>query len=324
MKVGLDVMGGDFAPGAAIGGAILAQKELPSGHRITLIGPDDVISAQLLSAGSSPELFDIVDAREVIGMGEHPTKALTRKPGSTIGIGFNMLKHRHIDAFASAGNSGAMLVGSIFSINNIQGVIRPATPAFLPQENGGLSILIDVGTNPDARPDVMQQFALLGSLYAQQVLKVEKPRVGLLNIGEEEEKGNITAQAVHHLLKESQNVNFIGNIEGRDILKNKADVIVCDGFTGNILLKSIESMYRIMAKRKLVDDYFARFNYENYGGTPILGVNGIVIMGHGISNEIAIKNMILMGRDIYESRLISKIKNSLLDSVASAASAPAL
>lgn len=315
MKVGLDVMGGDFAPGAAIGGAILAQKELPSHDRIVLIGPDDVIAAQLQGAGSSADLFDIVDAREVIGMGEHPTKALTRKPASTISVGFNMLKHKQIDAFASAGNSGAMLVGSIFSINNIQGIIRPATPAFLPQEDGGLSILIDVGTNPDARPDVMQQFALLGSLYAHQVLKVTKPRVGLLNIGEEEEKGNISAQAVHHLLKSSNDVNFIGNVEGRDILRNKADVIVCDGFTGNILLKAIESMYRIMAKHGLMDDYFARFNYENYGGTPILGVNGIVIMGHGISNNTAIKNMILMGRDIHESHLISKIKHSLLNSV---------
>lgn len=324
MKIGLDVMGGDFAPGAAIGGAILAQRELPSENKIVLIGPVDAIAEQLKNAGSSPEHFEIVDAREVIGMGEHPTKALTRKPTSTISVGFNMLKHRQIDAFASAGNSGAMLVGSIFSINNIQGIIRPATPAFMPQENGGLSILIDVGTNPDARPDVMQQFALLGSLYAQQVLKIAKPRVGLLNIGEEEEKGNITAQATHHLLKESQEVNFIGNVEGRDILKNKADVIVCDGFTGNILLKSIESMYRIMAKRNLIDDYFARFNYENYGGTPILGVNGIVIMGHGISNETAIKNMILMGRDIYESRLISKIKHSLPDSVARTTSATAL
>ncbi|HPT14382.1 MAG TPA: phosphate acyltransferase PlsX [Bacteroidales bacterium] len=324
MKIGLDVMGGDFAPGAAIGGAILAQRELPSENKIVLIGPVDAIAEQLKNAGSSPEHFEIVDAREVIGMGEHPTKALTRKPTSTISVGFNMLKHRQIDAFASAGNSGAMLVGSIFSINNIQGIIRPATPAFMPQENGGLSILIDVGTNPDARPDVMQQFALLGSLYAQQVLKIAKPRVGLLNIGEEEEKGNITAQATYHLLKESQEVNFIGNVEGRDILKNKADVIVCDGFTGNILLKSIESMYRIMAKRNLIDDYFARFNYENYGGTPILGVNGIVIMGHGISNETAIKNMILMGRDIYESRLISKIKHSLPDSVARTTSATAL
>lgn len=324
MKIGLDVMGGDFAPGAAIGGAILAQRELPSENKIVLIGPVDAIAEQLKNAGSSPEHFEIVDAREVIGMGEHPTKALTRKPTSTISVGFNMLKHRQIDAFASAGNSGAMLVGSIFSINNIQGIIRPATPAFMPQENGGLSILIDVGTNPDVRPDVMQQFALLGSLYAQQVLKIAKPRVGLLNIGEEEEKGNITAQATYHLLKESQEVNFIGNVEGRDILKNKADVIVCDGFTGNILLKSIESMYRIMAKRNLIDDYFARFNYENYGGTPILGVNGIVIMGHGISNETAIKNMILMGRDIYESRLISKIKHSLPDSVARTTSATAL
>ncbi|HNX44196.1 MAG TPA: phosphate acyltransferase PlsX [Bacteroidales bacterium] len=313
MKIGLDVMGGDFAPGAVIGGAILALKELPSSDRIVLIGPGEVISAHLSDAGISPDLFDIVHAPDVIGMSEHPTKALSRKPASTIGVGFNMLKHKQLDAFAGAGNSGAMLVGSIFSVNSIQGIIRPATPAFVPQENGGISVLIDVGTNPDARPDAMQQFALLGSLFASHVLKIENPRVGLLNIGEEEEKGNLTAQAVYHLLKGWEEINFIGNVEGRDLLRNKADVVVCDGFTGNIVLKSIESMYRIMAKRKLLDDYFSRFNYENYGGTPILGINGIVIMGHGISNDIAIKNMILMGRDIYESRLVAKIKHSLVD-----------
>ena len=159
MKIGLDVMGGDFAPGAAIGGAILAQQEIPPDDRIVLIGPSEIISAQLSGAGVSPELFDIVHAPEVISMSEHPTKAFTQKPASTISVGFNLLKHKQIDSFAGAGNSGAMLVGSIFSINNIQGIIRPATPAFFPQENGGLSVLIDVGTNPDARPDMMQQFA---------------------------------------------------------------------------------------------------------------------------------------------------------------------
>ena len=312
MRIGLDVMGGDFAPNAAIDGALLAQKELSQGDRIMLIGQEPLVRNMLLERGINPDMFDVVHAPDTIGMGEHPTKALIRKPESSIGIGFHLLKHKKIDAFASAGNSGAMLVGSIFSVNTIQGIIRPCTSAVFPQENGGVSLMIDIGTNPDAKPDMMYQFAVIGSIYARYVHHISKPRVALLNIGEEEEKGNINCQSAYHLMKESKDFNFIGNIEGRDLLKNKADVIVCDGYTGNIILKTIESVYRIMDKRNLLDDYFSRFNYENYGGTPILGINGTVIMGHGISNDLAIKNMILLGRDVFVARLSSKIKSALL------------
>jgi glycerol-3-phosphate acyltransferase PlsX len=175
--------------------------------------------------------------------------------------------------------------------------------------------MIDIGTNPDAKPDMMYQFAVIGSIYARYVHRIAKPRVALLNIGEEEEKGNINCQSAYHLMKESKDFNFIGNIEGRDLLKNKTDVIVCDGYTGNIILKTIESVYRILDKRNLLDDYFSRFNYENYGGTPILGINGTVIMGHGISNDIAIKNMVLLSRDVYVARLSGKIKSALLQIV---------
>ncbi|MDD3742986.1 MAG: phosphate--acyl-ACP acyltransferase, partial [Lentimicrobiaceae bacterium] len=171
--------------------------------------------------------------------------------------------------------------------------------------------LIDVGTNPDAKPDVMYQFGLLGSLTAKSVYNIKHPRVGLLNIGHEEGKGNLLAQASFHLMKSSKDFNFIGNLESRDLFRNKADVIVCDGFTGNILLKNIEGLYRMMSKRGLRDDYFDRFNYENYGGTPILGINGTVIVGHGISNDVAIKNMIFLARDVYQAKLASKIKRAL-------------
>jgi len=312
MRIGLDVMGGDFAPVAAIDGAMLAQKELSSGDRIMLIGSDPLIRTMLLERGVDPVVFDIVHAPDTIGMGEHPTKALIKKPESSIGIGFHLLKHKKIDAFASAGNSGAMLVGSIFSVNTIQGIIRPCTSAVFPQENGGVNLMIDIGTNPDAKPDMMYQFAVIGSIYARYVLHISKPRIGLLNIGEEEEKGNINCQSAFHLMKESKDFNFIGNIEGRDLLKNKADVVVCDGYTGNIVLKTIESVYHILDKRNLMDDYFSRFNYENYGGTPILGINGTVIMGHGISNDVAIKNMILLGREVFVARLSGKIRSTLL------------
>lgn len=311
MKVGLDVMGGDFAPGATISGALLAQKELSPADRIVLIGDRDIILEELARLKADPGAFTIVHAHEVIGMGEHPTHAIIRKPDSSISIGFKQLKHKHIDAFASAGSSGAMLVGAIYSVNNIQGVIRPCTSAVLPQETGGLSLLLDVGTNPDAKPDVMYQFALLGSITAKSVYNIANPRVALLNIGHEEEKGNLSSQAAYHLMKESRDFNFIGNIEGRDLLRNKADVIVCDGFTGNIVLKNIEGMFRIMMKRGLTDDYFARFNYENYGGTPILGINSTVVVGHGISNDIAIKNMLLLARDVHHAKLSQKIKRAL-------------
>ncbi len=308
-------MGGDFAPVATIDGAILAQKELQNSDRITLIGPGIMINDMLLERNVDPAAFDIVHAPDTIGMGEHPTKALIKKPESSIGVGFHLLKHKKIDAFASAGNSGAMVVGSIFSINTIQGIIRPCTFAFLPQENGGVSLMIDIGTNPDAKPDMMYQFAIVGSIYSRYVLKIPNPKVALLNIGEEEEKGNINCQSTFHIMKESRDFNFTGNIEGRDLFRNRADVIVCDGYTGNIVLKTLESIYRIMDKRNLLDDYFSRFNYENYGGTPIMGVNGTVVMGHGISNPIAIKNMILLSRDVYKARLVSKIKGALLEIV---------
>ncbi len=313
MRIGLDVMGGDFAPVAAVDGAILAAKELSRDDKIVLIGQESVVRSLLLERGCDAGLFEIVNAPDVIEMGEHPTKALARKPESSISIGFHLLKHRKIDSFASAGNSGAMLVGSIFSVNTIQGIVRPCTSAIIPQEDGGYSLLVDVGTNPDAKPDVFYQLGLIGSIYVKNVYGVENPRVALLNIGHEEEKGNLNTQAAYHLMKDSKDFNFTGNIESRDFLRNKADVIVCDGFTGNIILKLVESFYRIMAKRNLLDDYFSRLNYENYGGTPILGINGAVIMGHGISNEIAIKNMVLLGRDVYKAKIASKIKHALLN-----------
>lgn len=311
MKIGLDVMGGDFAPVATLSGAILALDEISPKDQIVLIGDEGIILSELEKKHVDPLLFSIIHAEDVIGMGEHPTHALARKPHSSISIGLDMLKHKSIDAFAGAGSSGAMLVGSIFSVNNIQGVIRPCTSTVLPQEAGGISILVDVGTNPDAKPDVMYQFGLLGSILAECVYKISKPKVALLNIGQEEAKGNLSSQAAFQLMNHSKDYNFIGNIEGRDILRNKADVIVCDGFTGNILLKNIEGMFRIIMKHGLADDYFNRFNYEQYGGTPILGINSSVIVGHGISNDIAIKNMLILARDVYNAKLPQRIKKAL-------------
>lgn len=305
-------MGGDFAPKATIAGAILAQKELPDTDRIVLIGDEAIIIAELKALGSDPALFDIKHAPEVIGMGESPTKAFAQKPDSGIAKGFRMLKKGSIDSFASAGNTGAMLVGSIYSVNAMQGIIRPATTALIPKEDGRLGVLIDVGTNPDSKPDVMYQFGLLGSIYAKNVYNIENPKVGLLNIGQEEDKGNILTQSAYRLMKDSTDFNFIGNIESRDLFKDKVDVVVCDGFTGNVLLKNMETMFRQIVKRGYGNDpFFARFNYENYGGTPILGINSTVIIGHGISNDKAIKNMLLLSKEVYDARLSDKIREAL-------------
>ena len=311
MKVGLDVMGGDFAPKATIMGAILAHKELPSTVRIVLIGDENVILKSLQEENADPANFDIVHASEVIEMGEHPTKALVRKPNSSISVGFNMLQNKEIDAFSSAGSSGAMMVGSVYSVGTIEGILRPCTAAILPAEDGGSAILLDVGTIVDVKPEILYQLAILGSLYGQYVYKVENPKVGLLNVGSEEGKGNLACQTAFPLMKDSKDFNFIGNIESRDLLKGKADVIVCDGFTGNILLKNMEAMYRIIKKRGVNDEYFERFNYENFGGIPLLGINGSVVVGHGISNDVAIKNMIVLAHDIHVSELSVKIKEAL-------------
>ena len=311
MKIGLDVMGGDFAPKATIKGACLALKEISASDKIVLIGPEEVILEELKLAGDDPGTFIIVHAPEVIGMGEHPTRAIVQKPKSSIAIGFQMLKNGEIDSFSSAGNSGAMVVGSMYSVSTIQGIIRPCTSAIVPKENGTISILLDVGTITDTKPDVMYQFGILGSLYAENIYKIANPRVALLNLGTEEEKGNLLCQSSFALMKDSKDFNFIGNVEGRDILKDKADVIVCDGFTGNVVLKLMESVYRMLVKRGLQDEYIDRMNYENYGGTPLLGVNSTVIVGHGISNDIAIKNMILLSKEVHEVELSSKIQKAL-------------
>jgi phosphate acyltransferase len=311
MKIGLDVFGGDFAPKATLHGALMALKELPPSDKIVLIGDKEIILSFLKEEKVDPDQFIIADAPDVIGMDESPTKALINKPESSIAVGFRMLKHKEIHAFASAGSSGAMLVGSIYSVNTIQGVIRPSTPAYIPKENGGHCILIDVGTNPDSKPDVMYQFGLLGAIFAESVFHVKNPRVGLLNIGSEEKKGSLTTQSAFQLMKDSKDFHFIGNVEGRELFRDNVDVIVCDGFVGNIVLKQIEAMYRVFAKRGVRDTYLEQLNYENYGGTPILGINATVLVGHGISNGNAIRKMIHMAKEVHESKLTAKIKHAL-------------
>ncbi len=312
MRIGLDAMGGDFAPVATIGGALLALGELPHDATIVLIGDEQSIRDQLSSKEYDAGMIEIIHTTQIIEMGEKPLKAISSKPDSSISVGLRLLKNAKLDAFASAGNSGAMLVGSMYSVGAIPGVIRPTTFAHVPQEDGATAIILDIGTNTDVKVDVLYQFALLGSIYAEEVMNISQPRIGLLNIGDEEGKGNLLTQSAHTMMKDSKDFNFIGNFESRDLFKSKADVVVCDGFTGNILLKQIEAFYRLLQKRNLLDSYFERFNYENYGGSPILGLNGTVILGHGISSALAIKNMILLSHEIAIADIASKIRLALL------------
>ena len=255
MRIGIDIMGGDYAPQKTVHGAILALNELPKDTTVVLFGKASQILAELKQHSVRPDKFEIIDCSEVIDMGEHPTKAFKSKPNSSIAKGFKYLALGKIDGFSSAGNTGAMFVGGFYSVKAIEGILRPVISTLIPRNDGGVTVLLDVGANAD--------------------------------------------------------YHFTGNIEGRDIFDSESDVIVCDGFTGNIVLKEAEGIFSIMEKRGLLDDYFKRFNYEKYGGTPILGLNKTVIIGHGISNEIAIKNMITLTKDVVEADLASKIKHNL-------------
>ena len=310
MKIGLDIMGGDFAPKATVLGAIAAYKALSGDQKLVLIGDKEIAVSILHESNFSPDHFEFVHTSDVIGMGEHPTKAVVQKPDSSISVGFQLLKSGEIQAFSSAGNTGAMLVGSMFSVKTIPGVLRPAMTTIVPKLEGGLGILLDVGANADCKAENLFQFGVLGSLFAQCVYNITSPRVALVNIGEEEEKGNILCQATYPLMKETTLFNFVGNVEGRDFFNESTDVYVADGFTGNIILKMAESFYELGYKKGINDEFFTRFNYEQYGGSPVLGVNAPVVVGHGISSPEAIKNMVLLSRDMVESDLVNKIKNA--------------
>lgn len=310
MKIALDMMGGDYTPLEAIKGVCEYLSATPDPAHILMIGDEAQLQPLIEQYQPAPGKFTIVPASQVIGMHEHPTKALKEKQQSSIAIGFHLLATGKTDAFISAGNTGAMLVGALYSIKPIEGISRPTIGAYMPRENGALGLLLDAGINADCKPENLEQFAILGSLFVQKVWNRPNPRVGLLNIGEEEGKGNLLAQATYPLLKDNKQINFIGNVEGRDVFLDKADVIVCEGFTGNVMLKMAESIHDIVKRRNIHDEYFDLFEFEKYGGVPVLGVNKPVIIGHGISTAPAFKNMILLSQKIIDIDLIASIKSS--------------
>ena len=312
MNIGLDMMGGDFSPLEAVKGVQQYLRDITDPATLWLIGDENQVRPLLTEYAIPEGLVRVVHASQVIQMDEHPTKALKEKQRSSIAIGFGLLAAGKMDAFISAGNTGAMLVGALYSLKPIEGIQRPTISTVIPKDNGNTGVLLDVGLNADCKPENLNQFAILGSLYAQYILGIDKPRVGLLNIGEEEGKGNILAQAAYPLLKENTHINFIGNIEGRDILLDKADVTVCEGFTGNVILKLAESLFDITRRHKTESEYFDRFDFEYYGGTPLLGVTKPVIIGHGISRSKSFLNMIRLAQKMLETDLLGKMKEHFL------------
>lgn len=317
MIIALDAMGGDFAPSAVVEGALLVQQVLNKTCNIWLVGKKEIIEKELTRLGSTPEAFVIVDAPDVIEMGEHPVKAFSSKPESSIAIGFNLLHSGKVHAFCSAGNTGAMMVGSMFTVKPLPGIIRPAIMGYLPKADGSVGALVDIGANADCKPEMMNQFAELGTIYAECILDLTDPKVGLLNMGEEEQKGNLLSQAAYQLLKSNPSINFVGNIEGRDIFNSKANVVVCDGFVGNVITKMAEHFYEILHERGVSDDFVNNMNYEVVGGSPIVGIDGNVVIGHGVSSPLAIKNMVLVAEKMITSNMLEQIKSALTKTVAS-------
>ncbi len=310
MRIGIDIPGGDYAPTATIRGSILAYQELKDKAKLVLFGDQKQIEAECEKEGFDVNVFEIVHTDEAIGMDDFPAKAFKEKPNASIVLGFKHLKAGNIDGFASAGNTGAMLVGGMHIVKSVPGVIRPCIMAPMPKDSDKPTLILDVGINPDSKPDVLYQYGILGSIYAELVYNIDKPRVALFNIGAEEEKGNLLTKATHQAMKGTKDFNFVGNVEGTDLFSNDVDVIICDGFVGNTILKGAEAFYNLIRKRKIADPFFERFDSRIYGGTPVLGINSTAIIAHGNSDDSAIKSMIMHTSNVIESKLTERIKQA--------------
>jgi len=316
-------MGGDNAPAEIVKGAVMAACEL--GVRVALVGQPKAIEAELAKERDRPASIEIVPAPELIAMDEHPAQAVRHKKDSSIVAGLRMVKQGEADAFVSAGNTGAVMAGAIMYIGRVRGIERPSLVALMPL-GGHLSVLLDVGANADCRPDHLLQFAQMASTYMERVWKLERPRVGLLNIGEEESKGSQLAQDAYRLLQAS-GLNFIGNVEGRDIMRGKADVIVTDGFSGNVVIKTMEGMadyimqelrgsitsrwYYKLAAAVLMPAFSSlrsRMDYRQYGAGPLLGINGLVFIGHGRSDALAIRSALRVAREAARSGMLEAMR----------------
>jgi len=325
MNVAVDAMGGDKAPGAVIQGVLetVSEQDLD----ITLIGPEDELKGALASC-SAPERISIHHCEEVVEMHESPLSAVRKKKDSSIRVAFDLAKEGKVEAVVSAGNSGAMMAAAILTLGRLKGVDRPAIAGILPGENGNV-ILIDVGANVDCKPTHLFQFGVMAHAFVNSCFGVEDPKMGILNIGEEGEKGNEQVRLARKLLEKSQ-FNFVGNVEGRDILSGNVEIVICDGFVGNVVLKlsegiaeSLTRMLRVeltdslmgrvalMFGRRSFDGFRLRVDYEEYGGAPLLGINGVGIVCHGGSSARAIRNAIKLAGRLVENRVVEKMSRQL-------------
>lgn len=318
MKIAVDAMGGDHAPGEIIAGAIKWAEE--NQGQVMLVGQQLLLEEELLKYNYNSSAISIVNASEVIGMDESPATAIRRKKDSSIVVATKLVKEQIADAVISCGSTGAQMAAAIFILGRMEGIERPPIVASIPNSSGEFSLLVDVGANVDCKPRQLLQFARLGKAYASLALELDAPRVALLNNGEEETKGNNLSVETYSLLKQQADLNFIGNIEGRELFSSKSDVIVCDGFTGNILLKTVEGMAFFIA-RKITEETgetprtFSQFDYTRIGGAPLLGVNGISIVCHGSSRQEAVFNGINIAQDCFKNDIVRLQQDELAKTV---------
>ncbi|MGI6722377.1 MAG: phosphate acyltransferase PlsX [Anaerovoracaceae bacterium] len=331
MKIIVDGMGGDNAPAAIVEGAVEAAAELSAEYEICIVGREDLISTELKKYEYRAGQITIRDCKEKIEMEDAPVKAVRTKKDSSMVVGINMVKNGEGDCFISAGNSGALMAGGLFILGRIQGIDRPPIASIYPILGGTPSLLIDAGANSECKPNNLVEFAHMGSIYMEKVIGRENPTVGLVNLGVEEGKGSTLTKSAFMLLQKS-NLNFIGNVEAREVPKGACDVIVCDGFVGNVILKLTEGLaWNILGllKKKFTDGTKAKmgalllksklkelkseFDYSEYGGAPILGVKGAVVKTHGSANANAVKNTILKSIPYAEENVVQKIQNSVLE-----------
>ena len=329
VKVALDAMGGDNAPGAIVQGAIDAIAESKE-IKVYLVGKEALVKEELSKYNFNAEQIEVVDATEVIEMAEPPVMAIRKKKDSSIVKALHLVKDGTCDAFVSAGSSGAVLVGGQLVVGRIKGVERPPLAPLIPTEIGA-SLLIDCGANVDARPSHLVQFAKMGSVYMESIMGIKNPKVAIVNIGAEEEKGNALVKETFPLLKNTPEINFIGSIEARDIPKGYADVIVCEAFVGNVILKLYEGVGGTLIKKvkegmmttlrskigallvkPALKTCLKSFDLEEYGGAPLLGLKGLVVKTHGSSKAVEIKNTILQCRTFKEQNINEKIKNIIV------------
>lgn len=329
IRIAVDAMGGDFAPLNEVSGAIIAAEEKPELLEIILVGKENSVKEEIAKHKVSLKNISVVNADEVVTMEDSPTDSLKTKPNSSLSVGLNLMKEKKADAFVSVGNTGAVMTASILKLGRLQGVGRPTIGSLFPTDFGK-TMVFDVGASVDCKPNHLVEFALMGSIYMKYIYNVENPKVGLLSVGEEKSKGDALTIETHALLEKS-NLNFAGNVEGRDVLRGKADVIVCDGFVGNVILKFAESVLDVMKNKfrsyseksffkkiwvgmmygTLKNVVLKDFDYQEYGGVPLLGVDGVTIIGHGKSSPIAIKNMIYKAEEMVSRKVNEKIKDAI-------------